>query len=59
MEDSLTMGAKFNTCLQLDDVNELTDHLHPLMMSNNAGYTAHNNEIVSILGELHTAGVII
>lgn len=42
-----------------DNANELVDRLRLLVMSQNAGNTAHTNEINSIIEELVEAGVII
>ena len=42
-----------------DDPNELVDRLRVLISSQHAGHTNHNNEIISIIGELREAGIII
>lgn len=41
-----------------DDPNELVDRLRLLLASTSAGHTGHNNEIISIIEELHEAKVI-
>lgn len=41
-----------------DNVNELCDRLRLLIASQNAGHTGHDNEILSIIEELHEAGII-
>lgn len=41
-----------------NDVNELCERLQLLIASQNAGHTGHRNEILSIIEELHEAGVI-
>lgn len=38
-----------------DDPNELVDRLRLLLASTSAGHTGHNNEIISIIEELHEA----
>lgn len=41
-----------------DDPNELVDRLRLLLSSQSAGHTNHNNEIISIIEELHEAKII-
>lgn len=41
-----------------DDVNELVDRLRLLIASQQAGHSNHNNEIISIIGELREANII-
>lgn len=41
-----------------DDPNELVDRLRLLLASASAGHTGHNNEIISIVEELHEAKII-
>lgn len=41
-----------------DDVNELCARLELLIASQNSGHTGHGNEIISIVEELHEAGII-
>lgn len=41
-----------------DDPNELVDRLRLLLASQSAGHTNHNNEIISIIEELHEAKII-
>lgn len=41
-----------------DDPNELIDRLRLLLASTSAGHTGHNNEIISIIEELHEAKII-
>lgn len=41
-----------------DDPNELVDRLRLLLASTSAGHTGHNNEIISIVEELHEAKII-
>lgn len=53
---------KFNSSkpnyIYWDDPNELVDRLRLLLASQVAGHTNHNNEIVSIIEELHEANII-
>lgn len=42
-----------------DNINELVDRLRLLLASTDAGNTAHNNEILSIIEELREAKVIL
>ncbi|KAL6254090.1 hypothetical protein P5V15_014709 [Pogonomyrmex californicus] len=42
-----------------DDPNELVDRLRLLDASHRAGHNAHDNEMLSIIEELHEAGIII
>lgn len=41
-----------------NNLNELCDRLQLLIASKNAGHSGHENEILSIIEELHEAGVI-
>lgn len=41
-----------------DNVNELCGRLQLLIASQNSGHTGHENEILSIIEELHEAGII-
>lgn len=41
-----------------DDINELCKRLQLLIASQSAGHSGHSNEILSIIEELHEAGII-
>lgn len=54
----VTKNAKVNYTYW-DDPNELVDRLRLLLASTSAGHTGHNNEIISIIEELHEAKMIV
>jgi len=42
-----------------DDSNELVDRMRLLEASHQTSHNAHDNEVLSIIEELHEAGIII
>ena len=54
----LALNNKPKEYIYWDNVNELVDRLRLLVASTSAGNNNHNNEIISIIEELHEAQII-